>query len=125
MGLAHMLKVDRTAVICDLAETYHIFNYRQLPATTVATLACGLKADSRIKTTMAGVKVSPPNSLLYALIVDELRSLRWGLMGDKKHMPVFVTEMMANGLPEKETRGFNTAEEFERKRREIIERING
>ena len=74
---------------------------------------------------MAGVKVSPPNSLLYALIVDELRSLRWGLMGDKKHMPTFVTEIMANGLPEKETRGFGTAEEFERKRREIIERING
>ena len=67
----------------------------------------------------------PPNSLLYALIVDELRSLRWGLMGDKKHMPTFVTEMMANGLPEKGTQGFNSAEEFERKRREIIERING
>lgn len=74
---------------------------------------------------MAGVKVSPPNSLLYALIVDELRSLRWGLMGDKKHMPTFVSDLMANGLPEKETRGFGTAEEFERKRREIIERING
>ena len=120
-----MLSIDRTAVICDLAETYHIYDYRRMPQRTVATLACGLKADSRIKTKMAGVKISPPNSLLYALIVDELRSLRWGLMGDKKHMPTFVTEMMANGLPDKDTRGFNTAEEFERKRREIIERING
>ena len=120
-----MLSLDRTAVVCDLAETYHIFNYRQLPATTVATLACGLKADSRIKTKMAGVKISPPNSLLYALIVDELRSLRWGFMGNKKHMPTFVTEIMANGLPEKGTQGFDTAEEYERKRREIIERING
>ena len=125
MGLAHMLKVDRTAVICDLAETYHIFNYRQLPATTVATLACGLKADSRIKTTMAGVKMLPPNSLLYALVVDELRALRWGLMGDKKHKPVFVSDLIANGLPEKETVGFSTADEFEAKRREILERING
>ena len=74
---------------------------------------------------MAGVKISPPNSLLYALIVDELRSLRWGFMGNKKHMPTSVTEIMANGLPEKGTQGFDTAEEYERKRREIIERING
>lgn len=120
-----MLNVDRTAVICDLAETYHIFNYRELPQRTVATLACGLKADSRIKTKMAGVKILPPNSLLYALIVDELRVLRWSFTGDKKHKPVFVTELMANGMPEKETQGFSTAEEFEAKRREILERING
>ena len=124
MGLAHMLKVDRTAVICDLAETYHIFNYRQLPATTVATLACGLKADSRIKTKMAGVNILPPNSLLYALIVDELRIIRYWLMGDKKNKPQFVTELMENGLPEKELEGFDTVKEFEAKRREIIERLN-
>ena len=120
-----MLSIDRTAVICDLAETYHVYDYRRMPQRTVATLACGLKADSRIKTKMAGVKISPPNSLLYALIVDELRVMRYGFMGDKKSKPVFITEMMANGLPEKETKGFSTAEEFEAKRREIIERING
>lgn len=120
-----MLSLDRTAVVCDLAETYGVFDMQRYPARVIATLACGLKADSRIKTKMVGVKISPPNSLLYALIVDELRSLRWGFMGDKKHMPTFVTEIMANGLPEKGTQGFDTAEEFERKRREIIERING
>ena len=119
-----MLSIDRTAVICDLAETYQIFDYRRMPQRTVATLACGLKADSRIKTKMAGVKTSPPNSLLYALIVDELRAVRYGLMGDKKSKPVFVTDLMANGLPEKETESFSTAEEFEAKRREILERIN-
>ena len=74
---------------------------------------------------MAGVKILPPNSLLYALIVDELRVIRYWIMGDKKNKPVFITDMMANGLPEKETKGFSTADEFEAKRREIIERIKG
>ena len=125
MGLAHMLHEDRTALLCDFAETYNIYDTRRFPARYIAMLACGLKADSRIKTKLAGVKVSPPNSLLYALIVDELRVIRYWLSGDKKNAPEFVTEIMHNGLPEKETQGFNTAEEFERKRREIIERING
>ena len=123
MGLAHMMTVDRTAVICDLAETYQIYDYRRLPARFVATLACGLKADSRIMTKMAGVKVSPPFVLLGALIVDELRAIRHGLMGDKKHEPVFVTDIMSDGLPEKELKGFSTVQEYEEARRKIIEKV--
>ena len=122
MGLAHMLNVDRTAVVCDIAETYHIFSMEQLPMRMVATLACGLKADSRIMTKMAGVKVSPPLLLLGALIVDELRAIRYGLMGDKKHEPVFVTDIMSEGLPEKELQGFDTVAAYEEARRKIIEK---
>ena len=123
MGLAHMLNVDRTAVICDLAETYHIFSMEQLPMRMVATLACGLKADSRIMTKMAGVKVSPPLLLLGALIVDEIRALRFGLAGDKTTKPVFVTDLMADGLPEKELKGFSTVHDYEEARRKIIEKV--
>lgn len=123
MGLAHMLNVDRTAVVCDLAETYHIFSMEQLPMRMVATLACGLKADSRIMTKMAGVKVSPPLLLLGALIVDEIRALRFGLVGDKSTKPVFVTDLMADGLPEKELKGFSTVKDYEEARRKIIEKV--
>ena len=123
MGLAHMLNVDRTAVVCDLAETYHIFSMEQLPMRMVATLACGLKADSRIMTKMAGVKISPPLLLLGALIVDELRAIRHGLMGDKKHEPVFVTDIMSEGLPEKELKGFSTVKDYEEARRKILEKV--
>lgn len=123
MGLAHMLNVDRTAVVCDLAETYHIFSMEQLPMRMVATLACGLKADSRIMTKMAGVKVSPPLLLLGALIVDEIRALRFGLAGDKSTKPVFVTDLMADGLPEKELKGFSTVKDYEEARRKIIEKV--
>jgi hypothetical protein len=119
-----MIREDKEALICDMAETYHIFDIFSYPARFIATLACGLKADSRIKTKMAGVNILPPNSLLYALIVDELRLVRYWLMGDKNNKPQFVTELMENGLPEKELEGFDTVKEFEAKRREIIERLN-
>ena len=122
MGLAHMIHVDKTALLCDMAETYHIYDVNRFPARYIAMLACGLKADSRIKTKMAGVELLPPNSLLYAFIVDELRIIRYRLMGDKKNKPVFVTEIMENGLPEKEFKGFDTAEDFNKWRDGILER---
>lgn len=120
-----MMNEDQTALVCDLAETYHIFDMRAYSARFIATLACGLKADSRIKTKMAGVQLLPPNSLLYALIVDEIRALKWALVGDKSQKPTYITELMEKGLPKKEIQGFRTAEEFERRRRELIERMNG
>lgn len=33
-----MIRADEDALVCDLAETYHIYNYRQLPARQVAVL---------------------------------------------------------------------------------------
>jgi len=48
-----MIHTDEDALICDLAETYHIFNYRELPPSLAATLSVGLKDDSRIKKEVA------------------------------------------------------------------------
>lgn len=86
-------------------------------------MACGLKADSRIKTKMAGVKASPPNLLLLALIVDELRAIRYGLTGDKKNKPVFVMDVMTKGIPDKETKGFDSGAEFEAFRASILAKV--
>jgi hypothetical protein len=116
-----MIREDKEALICDMAETYHIFNIFSYPARFIATLACGLKADSRIKTKMAGVNMLPPNSLLYALIIDELRVIRAWLTSAKEK-PVFVSDIMQNGIPEKEFKGFDTAEDFDKWRKSIIER---
>ena len=35
-------------MICDLAETYHIFNYRQLPVEMVAVFVWGLPEKARV-----------------------------------------------------------------------------
>lgn len=54
---------------CDLAETYHILDMYSHPADLIATLAMGLRNDSRIKMKVAGMKVKP-ELLLMARIAD-------------------------------------------------------
>ena len=71
-----MIKIDENALICDLAETYHIYNYKGLPLLTVATLACGLGHNSRIATKMAGNKY-PFDTMIMAAIADRLAILLW------------------------------------------------
>ena len=119
-----MLTVDKTAVICDLAESYQIYDYRRMPARLVATLACGLKADSRIKTKMAGIKETPSLLLLNAIMIDELRALRWNWFGEKNKKPTFIVDILENGISEKNNaQGFNTVAEFETARAKILEKV--
>ena len=40
-----MIAVDENALICDLAETYGIYNYRQLPPTLVAVFSLGYEMN--------------------------------------------------------------------------------
>lgn len=84
-----MIATDEQALICDLAETYHIYDYRSLPASLVATFSFGLRDDSRIKQKLAGVKTSDTNILL-AIIADRLGGLI-AAMGGKKP-PKSITE---------------------------------
>ena len=64
-----MIDIDEDALICDLAETYHVYDYKQLPLTTVAVFAYGLKDDSRIKQALSD-QVAPVDRILLAGIVD-------------------------------------------------------
>lgn len=43
-----MINTDEDALICDFAETYHIYDYRSLPLHMAGIFACGLRPDSRI-----------------------------------------------------------------------------
>lgn len=52
-----MMATDEDALICDFAETYHIYDYRQLKPSYAATLAAGLREDSRIRTILGGLPV--------------------------------------------------------------------
>jgi hypothetical protein len=64
-----MIALDEDALVCDFAETYHILNYRQIPAGMAATLASGLRDESRIKMKISGLKYRV-NTLLLARIAD-------------------------------------------------------
>ena len=85
-----MIQLDEDALICDFAETYHILDYKTLPATLAATLAAGLRNDSRIKLLMSDQK-APIDTILLAGIVDRLSIM---IGGDKAKTIVgnFITE---------------------------------
>lgn len=111
-----MFAVDRDALICDLAETYGIFDYRALPATLLATLAVGLREDSRIKIRLSGSKVSRSEMLL-AAAVDRLSLLVWFMTEDGQQgrgRPMSILDiLMGKEKPESDVIAFKSAEDFE------------
>ena len=81
MILAGMIREDETALICDLAETYGILDWRALPLKTAAALSSGLRESSRIKMKIAGVQADQ-ETLLLAAAVDRLSLLVWAKTRD-------------------------------------------
>lgn len=71
-----MIRVGREELICDFAETYHIYDLQTIRPSMLATLAVGLRSDSRIKMKLAGTKTDV-KTLLLASISDRLGLLLW------------------------------------------------
>ena len=71
-----MIATDKDALICDFAESYHIYDMRQFPVLYIATLAKGLRHDSRIMMAVNGLKVDL-NTLLLAHIADNTAINTW------------------------------------------------
>jgi hypothetical protein len=90
-----MIALDEDALICDLAETYQIYDYRSLPLKTVATLAAGLRENSRIKLLASGSPVNQ-DTLLLATIADRVELFRFGFSkdADKKEPPPSLLRML-------------------------------
>lgn len=112
-----MICADREALICDLAETYGIFDLRALPASTLATLAVGLREDSRIKRKLLGTQLTNTEMLL-AAVFDKLSILAWlwskdGQTGD--NIPESLLSALLGEKPESSgaAQTFETGEEFE------------
>ena len=118
-----MISLDEEALICDLAETYQIYDYRQLPLNRVAVFSCGLRADSRIKMKMSGQSVSI-DTLLLAGISDRLGLLVWFKTKDAqkgKNRPTQIVDSLINNKPkEKNEIVFNSGEDFEDVRRNLL-----
>lgn len=109
-----MINLDEDALICDLAETYRIYDYRSLPVRLVATLSAGLRDDSRIKLKAADSPVSKETMIL-AMIADRIELFRRSFSDKHKDDPVSVVEMLLGNTKKKVTSGmsFKTSEEFE------------
>lgn len=119
-----MIKIDEDALMCDLAETYQIYDYRQLPPTKVAVFSCGLRDDSRIKMKLSGQFV-PLDTLLLAGISDRLSNLVWFQTEDGqkgKNRPPSMVEMLTNKKTksDKNVVTFGSGEDFDRLRSRLI-----
>jgi len=114
-----MLAADETALICDLAETYGVYDYRELPLKTAAALASGLGMDSRIKRKLSGSKVKTDTALL-ALLVDGVNQLIWMLASnhDSIQRPNSIYEALTGYRNSGEVAGFDSGEDFLRKWKE-------
>lgn len=109
-----MIALDEDALICDMAETYHIYNMEQLPVEYVAILACGLRDNSRIKIKAAGLKVDI-QTLLLARIVDNTAINVYMKTKDAQHnknRPKSMVKALSAETPEEHARKFNSGEEF-------------
>ena len=111
-----MLSEDKDALICDLAETYGIYDYRALPASRLATLAVGLREDSRIKMRLMGVK-APKTDLLLAAMVDRLSMLLWMNSEDGKNgtnrPPSILSVILGTEQEDKAVEAFESDQDFE------------
>ena len=75
-----MIALDEDSLICDFAETYHIYDMYALSADYAATLAAGLRDNSRIKLKASGLVVDT-QTLLLAHIAD---NTRWNVYAKTK-----------------------------------------
>lgn len=117
-----MIKIDEDALICDLAETYHIYNYRQLPADLVAVFSVGLRENARIKMAMSGQKV-PLETLLLASIADRVGILAWQNTEDGhkgRNVPKEFVSILTEEPKEREESVFKSGEDFENARARIL-----
>lgn len=115
-----MLKLDRDALICDLAETYGIYDMTALSVGTIATLSAGLRDNSRIKLKAAGLKTSF-DSLILAAIFDRVGTLMYMLSDGKGKEPERILDGLLGLKKDKQCRGFASVADFERERQRIIQ----
>ena len=128
MILAAMLERSEDSLICDLAETYHIYEMRSFRASYIATLAAGLREDSRIMMIFSGNKIRP-SLLLQAASLDKLALLWWAETKDgqkNRNRPESVVESLTkeNKQTEEPPIVFESVEDFNKTREEMIRRIN-
>lgn len=89
----------------------------------MAVFCIGLKEDSRIKLRLANQRVGI-NTMLLALMADRLGLLVWSKTKDGqkgRNQPRSLVDSLNHVIKEPETMVFESSEDFERMKNEIIE----
>lgn len=126
MILAGMIAEDRNALICDLAETYQIYDYERVPAKTLGILAAGLRENSRIRQKLEGIKAAP-DTIIMAKIYDLVNIMLWSKTKDAekgRNYPKSFAKVFIDS-DEPEPTAYANGAEFEKARAEIVKKIKG
>lgn len=110
-----MLATDETALVCDLAESYGIYDYKKYPATTIAMLAVGLRENARIKMKINKMAY-PLETMLLASAVDKLSLILWSKTKDGSkgiNRPKMITEMLSAQEQNQNIQVFVSTDTFE------------
>ena len=102
-------------MICDLAETYHVYDYKSLPVELVATFVSGLRDDSRLYKQVNNLKVSSFEEYLLINIFDDLNWLCWTKTKDGKknrNKPQTFMERLNKQIEKSKIIAFSSGEEF-------------
>lgn len=113
-----MLAHHKRELICDLAEYYHIIDYRSVPGRTLGTLAVGLRADSRIGMIRNGIKASP-ETIMLVKVYDVLMHV-FSEKG-KAPEPLLKDFLIEQGKEDEKPMSYKSAEDF----KAAWARING
>lgn len=99
-----------------------MLDYKALPVHLTAALFVGLKADSRIKMRLSGMK-APIDLVLSAAAVDRLSLLVWAQSKDaekgRNRPDSLVSELLGEGKRGGDISAFSSSEEFEAARKKI------
>ena len=110
-----MICVGEEELICDLAETYHIYDYKSLPVKLVAIFSCGLREDSRIKRRLRReMPLEDTTTKLLVTIYDNLNIISWQLGGDENNRPESLFDKLygTKEVDKDEPMRFKTGKDF-------------
>lgn len=114
-----MIALDEDALLCDMVETYQIYDMFKMPVLLIATLAKGLKSDSRIMMAVNGLKVDV-KTLLLAHIADNTAINLWLKTEDGQkgyNRPQSLVELLSGKSFEEN--GFDCGLEFDEEWRKL------
>ncbi len=128
MTFAKIMADLESAVICDLAQYYSIYDWRRFKVEYIATLVCGLPAESR---TMKALAESPytidqyisaiiADYLSYLLYVEIKKSTKRSVPKPKSMLEI-LRKNNKDENAKQEFAHYATPEAFERARQAIIE----
>ena len=109
-----MLSSQEDAFICDMAETYHIYDIEQFPVTYIAILLSGLREDSRTMMALTGRKISFKQTV-DALTYDAINLILWSKTKDGQNgvnRPKRLIDILTKKEVKEEVVAFETGEEL-------------